>query len=113
MTSPPTVDAGSRRIRPPNTVTSPSDLRFLIDADVAAKNGCVAADLTLILNHNASAERSHVSRYMSAHSDAAAKAGRVADFFIGPDADVVSHVGAIAIGKGGAREQHSDEEAGA
>jgi hypothetical protein len=50
----------------------------------------------LILNQNAAAERGHISGYMSAHPDAAAKTSRFADFFIGANADVVSNLGAIA-----------------
>lgn len=69
------------------------DLRRLLDPDIATKSRGVAVYLSLILDHNASSERSHVAGDMPTHTDAAAKASRLADFFIGADEGVVSDVG--------------------
>jgi hypothetical protein len=47
---------------------------------------------------------------MSAHPNAAAKAGRVAHFFIGPDANGMSNLGSITIGKRGAGQSKEKEQ---
>jgi hypothetical protein len=89
----------------------PANLHFLIESKVAAKDSRVAADLSLILNHDAAAERSGVARNMPTHSDAAAKTGCLADFFTGADADVVSDLSTLAtsIREGYSREYNANK----
>src|SRR6202011_135588 len=87
------------------------DLRFLVDPNIATKSGGVTPDLPPISNPDDAAERSPVSRYTSAHSDAATEAGCVAHFFIGRDADGVPNLGAIAIGKRSTRQSNEEDHA--
>ena len=87
-----------------------ANFHLLLDADVATKNRRVATDLPLILNYNVSAEGGYVPGNASADLDAATKAGCPIHLFVGSDPDVVSHLGAITIGKRSGRKQHQQPQ---
>ena len=58
--------------------------------------GCIAADLTFILDDNVAAKGRYVPVNLSANADTAAEAGDIGDLFSGSDADVMPKLGAVS-----------------
>ena len=112
VVSPPTVAAGSRLNSPAENGDIAVNAHAFVETEISAKRRRVSSDLPLVLDHDAAAESGYVARYMSTHTNAAAKASSLADFFARPDADVVSGASDFvrAIGERDCSESHHKEQ---
>jgi len=72
------------------------NFHVMIDADAPTEHGNVTVNLGLVVHGHAAAERRHVAVDMTVDANAAAKAGRVADFLTGSDNDGVADLREVA-----------------
>jgi hypothetical protein len=89
-------------------------LHAFIKSDITAKRSGITGDLPVVLNHNAPPEGGHITQNVSAHPNAAAKAGHVRRLVAGRDGDAPPELGAIAsaVCERGARKRSGKNEAG-
>ena len=82
-----------------------ADLGAAIETQTPGKTSGVSSDVSLIFEHDASAERSHISVDVSPNSNAAAEAGRFRNAVCRPNGDVVTKLCSIVrpVGQGGGR----------
>ena len=84
----------------------------LIKPHVASKGGDVSGDLRALIENNIAGKGGDVARYLPAHVNAAAKAGKIANFLIGPNIYRVADLreAGIVFREGGGKREAQDRE---